>query len=187
MSDRAKRNLSRAMFAARWIMAPLYLGMLFSLGLLAVKFVQTLLAAMPGILTTSSNDTILTVLTLIDLLLVGNLVVIVVFAGWGSFLGRLLRPHTGEQPDSLGSLDFSALTRKLIASIVAIAAIQLLETFVYIDEVRKIEALWQLAILVGIATSVVVLALMDRLAGPPPIPPNPALNAPREYCPCDAP
>jgi uncharacterized protein (TIGR00645 family) len=166
VSERVKLGLGRAMFATRWIMAPIYLGMLLSLCLVAVKFAQTLFTAMPGVLTMSSNETILTVLTLVDLLLLGNLVVIVMFAGWESFLGRVLRPHTDDQRDWLGSLDFSAVKLKLIASIVAIAAIQLLETFVHIDEVPKIDAMWQLAILVGIAVTGVLLALMDRLAGP---------------------
>ena len=128
VSERVKRGLGRVMFATRWIMAPIYLGMLLSLCLVAVKFAQTLFMAMPGILTMSSNETILTVLTLVDLLLLGNLVVIVMFAGWESFLGRVLRLHADDQRNWLGSLDFSAVKLKLIASIVAIAAIQLLET-----------------------------------------------------------
>ena len=87
----AARNLSRAMiYAARWIMAPIYLGLLVSLLLLAEKSIQKLVEAVPDLLVMSSSDMILTVLTMVDLSLVGNLVVIVMVSGWENFVGRLL-------------------------------------------------------------------------------------------------
>jgi uncharacterized protein (TIGR00645 family) len=53
---------------------------------------------------------------------------------------------------------------RLIASIAAIAAIQILETFMHISETPAGEALWQLAILLGIGITGLLLALTDRLA-----------------------
>lgn len=162
--ERVRRNLSRVMFTARWIMAPIYLGLLVALMLIVVKFVQKLVEAIPGYLTLDSNDAIFLVLTLVDLSLVANLVVIVMFAGWENFVGRLLAAHAGDRPDWLGLLDFATVKLRLLGSIVAIAAIQILETFVHIDEVKIQEAAWQLAIMVGIAVVGVLLALTDRLS-----------------------
>ena len=162
--QRVQRNLSRGMFAARWIMAPLYLGLLVALILVVVKFVQKLVEAIPGFLTLSSNDAIFLVLTLIDLSQVANLVVIVIFAGWESFVGRLLGSQSNDGPVWLGGLDFATVKLRLIGSIVAIAAIQILETFVHIDEVKIQDAAWQLAILLGIGLVGVLLALADKLS-----------------------
>jgi uncharacterized protein (TIGR00645 family) len=160
------RNLSRAMIhAARWIMAPIYLGLLLSLLLLAEKSIQKLIAAVPDLLSASTSDTILTVLTLVDLSLVGNLVVIVMVSGWENFVGRLFTDRVEGQLDWVGGLDFSTVKLKLIASVAAIAAIQLLETFVHIDQTPKEDAMWQLAILLGIGVTGVLLALMDKLSG----------------------
>jgi uncharacterized protein (TIGR00645 family) len=164
LEDRVRRNLGRVMFAARWIMAPIYLGLLFSLLLIVVKFVQKLVQALPGFLALSSEQAIFLVLTLVDLSLVGNLVVIVMFAGWETFVGRLLAAKSDDRPRWLEVLDFTAVKLKLIGSIVAIAAIQILETFVHINEVKPVEAAWQLAILVGVAVVGVLLALTDRLS-----------------------
>src|SRR5690242_16618596 len=72
---RVRRNLGRVMFLARWIMAPLYLGLLGSLVLIVVKFVQTFVGSLPGLLPKSTTETLLDVLSLVDLALVGNLVV----------------------------------------------------------------------------------------------------------------
>lgn len=159
------RNVSRTMvLAARWIMAPIYLGLLLSLLLLAEKTLQKLITSMPEMLISSTSDTILTVLTLVDLSLVGNLVVIVLFAGWENFVGRLFQQRGENQMEWAGNLDFSTVKLKLIASVAAIAAIQMLETFVHIDQVSKEDAMWQLAILLGIGVTGVLLALMDKLS-----------------------
>jgi uncharacterized protein (TIGR00645 family) len=152
------------MFAARWIMAPIYLGLLLALVMVVVKFVQKLVQAVPGFLALSSSEAIFLVLTLIDLSLVANLVVIVIFAGWENFVGRLLASHRDDQPTWLGGMDFATVKLRLIGSIVAIAAISILETFVHIEEVRPQDAAWQLAILLGIGTVGVLLALADRLS-----------------------
>jgi uncharacterized protein (TIGR00645 family) len=164
--QKAGRNLSRAMIqAARWIMAPIYLGLLLSLLLLAEKSIQKLVTAVPDLLTASTSDTILTVLTLVDLSLVGNLVVIVMVSGWENFVGRLFTRRDESQLEWVGNLDFSTVKLKLVASVAAIAAIQLLETFVHIDQASKQDAMWQLLILLGIGVTGVLLALMDKLAG----------------------
>ena len=163
IEQRIQRNLSRAMFAARWIMAPIYIGLLVALVLVVVKFVQKLVEAIPGFLMLPTNEAIILILTLIDLALVANLVVIVIFAGWENFVGRLLASHSADGPGWLGGLDFATVKLRLIGSVVAIAAIQILETFVHIDEMKVQNAAWQLAILLGIGAGV-LLALADRLS-----------------------
>ena len=163
--DRTRRNLGRVMFIARWIMAPLYLGLLAGLLLLVAKFIQVLVQAVPKLLSQTSNETIYAVLTLVDLSLVANLVVIVIFAGWENFVGRLLEGAASERPAWLGGLDFSAVKLKLIGSIATIAAILILETFVHIDETSMQDAVLQLVILLAIAATGVMMAVMDRIGG----------------------
>jgi uncharacterized protein (TIGR00645 family) len=160
---RIRRNIGRVMFAARWLVAPIYLGLLVVLALVAVKFVQKLVTTVPMVLGMASNDVILVALTLVDLSLVANLVVIVIFAGWANFVGPLLNEPGERDASWAGNLDFSAVKLKLIGSIAAIAAIQILESFVHIDDVAKQDAAWQLAILLGIGVTGVLLAAMDRI------------------------
>jgi uncharacterized protein (TIGR00645 family) len=152
------------MFAARWVMAPIYLGLLVALAMVVVKFVQELVQAVPGFLTLPVSDAIVLMLTLVDLSLVANLVVIVILAGWENFVGRLLTSQTDDRPAWLVGMDFATVKLRLIGSIVAIAAIHILETSVHIDEVKAQEAVLQLAIFIGIAVVGVLLALADRLS-----------------------
>lgn len=161
---RVRRNLGRVMFVARWIMAPIYLGLLGALVLIVIKFVQKLVQSVPNILTYSTNESIFIVLTLVDLSLVANLVVIVIFAGWENFVGHLLDSHLGQRPHWLGALDFNTVKLRMIASVAAIGAIQILETFVHIEEVKTQDAVMQLVILLGFGVLGALLALTDRLS-----------------------
>ncbi len=157
--ERLERNLGHAMFATRWLLAPIYVGLLAALVILVIKFVQKLVLTFDGLLGLSFTDTTLAVLQLLDIALVANLVLIVMFSGWQNVIGPLF----SEQPTSI--LGFGALKQTLIASIAAIAAISILETFMYVNASTSAQALWQVVILVGIGVTGVLLAWMDRLGG----------------------
>lgn len=159
---RIKAPLDRMILAGRWLVAPLYLGLLGALFLVAVKFLQKLVLAFPRILSMDTGETILLALTLIDLALVGNLLMIVMFTGWETYVGP---PLSGARARGMSGLDFSAVKLKLFASMTAIGGIQALETLVHIDQTPKADAMWQLAILLGIAVIGVLLAWMDRIGG----------------------
>jgi uncharacterized protein (TIGR00645 family) len=162
--DRIHANVARVMFALRWIMVPFYVGLIGALLMLAIKFIQKLIATIPVLLTQSGEDTIFTVLTLIDMSLVANLVVIVMFAGWENFIGRLLGEGAKERLGWLASLDYGDLKLSLVATIMVIGGISVLESFVHIDQTPKQNILWELAILLAIGLTGVLLAVMDRLA-----------------------
>lgn len=159
--ERLERHLGHALLTTRWLMAPIYLGLLASVILLTVKFVQKFFEGVRDLLAVSATEEMLTVLQLVDIALVANLVLIVVFAGWQAVIGPLLA--RGTQSEFSGH-SFGDLKLRLIASIAAIAAIQILETFLYVDQRSTVQATWQLAILLGIGVTGVLLALMDKLS-----------------------
>ncbi len=159
-AERVRRGLARSMLVARWLMAPIYIGLLGALLLVAIKFIQKLVQTAPRILVMDSNEAIFAVLTMVDISLVANLLVLVMFSGWENYVGRL---NAGTATERLTGLDFSGLKLKLFGSVAAIAAIQLLETFVHIEDVLKADAMWRLFILLGIGLTGVLLAVMDRL------------------------
>lgn len=160
---RLTQGLGRVVFAARWLMAPIYLGLLVCLLLLVVKFVQKLAELVPGLLQLSGSDTVLAVLGLTDLSLVANLILIVVLAGWQGVVDPLLGSHLDDQPAWL-ALDFSALKLKLVGSIAAIASIDILESFMHVEVLGPAIVARQLAILLSIGVLGVLLAAMDRLS-----------------------
>jgi uncharacterized protein (TIGR00645 family) len=74
--------------SSRWLLAPLYLGLVGGLVLILFKFVQHLIELLMYISQGNEEDTIIGVLTLIDLSLMGNLVLMVMFAGYENFVSK---------------------------------------------------------------------------------------------------
>jgi len=155
--------MERLIFASRWILAPFYLGLILALCMLLVKFMQELVHVVPAVFTMSESAVIVAVLTLIDLSLAGNLLIMVIFAGYENFVSRIDTGDNEDRPDWMGKVDFSGLKLKLIASIVAISGIQLLRVFMDVENSSKDNLMWMLIIHVVFVVSGVLLALMDYM------------------------
>jgi uncharacterized protein (TIGR00645 family) len=158
-----EQALERFIFGSRWIMAPFYVGLVVCLGLLMLKFLQELLHMIPGVFEAKDSEVILAVLTLVDLSLAGNLLLMVIFAGYENFVSKIDTADSEDRPEWMGKVDFSGLKLKLIASIVAISGIHLLKSFMNIDKVDKTELAWLVGVHMTFVVSGVLLALMDYL------------------------
>ena len=162
-----ERVLESGLFLSRWLMAPFYVGLVLALGMLLVVFVQELIAAVPHVLESGSEEIILVVLTLIDLSLAGNLVLIVVFSGYENFVSKINIEGHEDRPSWMGTLDFSGLKIKLVGSIVAISAISLLRAFMTLtqaSDVDQVRIFWLVMLHLTFVTSGVLFALMDWVA-----------------------
>lgn len=157
-------RMERLLFASRWIMAPFYLGLVLSLFLLLFTFCKELFGFVLKIPTAKESDVILGILTLIDLSLAGNLIIMVVFSGYENFVSKMDHVTSTDRPDWMGQIDFSALKLKLLASIVAISAIHLLKAFMNVAAMSDRDMIWLVAIHVVFVVSGVFLALTDRLS-----------------------
>ncbi len=164
-----ENSFERTLFASRWLMAPMYLGLSVSLALLAVIFVKELAYYLPKVLELTADQAILAVLTLIDLSLAANLLLIVLFSGYENFVSKFDFDTGADRPGWMGKVDFSGLKMKLIASIVAISGIHLLKVFMSLGKGDPAHAAsaetmqWMVIIHLTFVISGVLLALMDWL------------------------
>ena len=166
MLKKIETTLESMMFNSRWLLAPFYIGLVGAVFLLLVKFIQEFIHVTPHILDSSESEAILAILTLVDMSLVANLLLIIIFSGYENFVSKIDAAGHEDKPEWMGKVDFSGLKLKLIASIVAISAIELLKAFVNLDKVLNAEQLkWKVGIHITLVVSGVLFALMDRLAG----------------------
>jgi uncharacterized protein (TIGR00645 family) len=152
-------------FHSRWILAPFYLGLVLSLLLLLYHFVVELAHFVVKVPFAKESDVILGVLSLIDLSFTANLVVIVIFSGFENFVSRI---DTGDRdrPDWMTKVDFGGLKQKLMTSIVAISAIQVLKAFMNIEQYDSTKLGWLVGIHVLFLGSLLAVVLSDRLSAP---------------------
>jgi uncharacterized protein (TIGR00645 family) len=168
MLDRTRETiesvLEKVLFASRWLLAPFYLGLAISIGILLIKFMQELFHLALNAFVASEADSILGVLTLVDLALTGSLLLIVIFSGYENFVSKIDHTSHRDWPEWMGTIDFTALKIKLLGSIVAISAIQLLKQFMAVRSASDRELTWYVVIHVVFVASSVLLALSDRLS-----------------------
>jgi uncharacterized protein (TIGR00645 family) len=127
-------------------LAPFYLGLALSLIVLFIKFATKLLHIVRHAFTSTEQEVILGVRALVDLTLTGSLLIIVILSGYENFVSRI--DHSGHRdwPEWMGKIDFGALKLKLLSSIVAISAIQLLKQFMSIEKVSDRDLIWLVVI-----------------------------------------
>jgi len=162
--------IEKLIFRSRWILAPMYLGLVGGLVILMVKFAQEFMHIVVHIFSAAEQEVVLSLLALVDMTLVANLLIMVIFSGYENFVSKINTAGSEDRPDWMGKVDFSGLKLKLIGSIVAISAIDLLKAFVHqstagSEHIANEQMAWMLAIHMAFILSGVLFAVMDYIAG----------------------
>jgi len=155
----------RALFGARWLLLPLYLGLAASLFFVVYKFITTFSETVRHLPEMDLQGTTLEVLQLLDITLLGNLVVIIIFSGYENFVSKINFAEAAEdRPALLGKVDYSGLKIKLIGSLVAISVIELLHDFMNAEYIVGETEKWRISIHLTFVVSGLLFALMDYIA-----------------------
>ena len=151
-------------YSARWILAPLFLGLSLALLALALKFFQEVWHVLPHVFELSESDLILSLLSMVDMGLVGGLIVMVMYSSYENFVSRLdLDEKDSERLGWLGKMDAGSLKNKVAASIVPISSIHLLRIFMNISTIENDKLLWYVIVHLTFVLSALVMCWIDLL------------------------
>jgi uncharacterized protein (TIGR00645 family) len=157
--------IQTALFSSRWLLAPFFAALVAGLIALLLKLVQHCWHMMSHLLDATEASVILDVLSLVDMTLTGSLIVLVIFSGYENFVAPVDESKPKEWPAWMGKIDFAGLKLKLMSSIVAISAIQLLRAFMDLKNVSDHDLYWSVGIHLAFVVSGLFLALSDKLSG----------------------
>ncbi|BBP44841.1 UPF0114 protein [Thiosulfatimonas sediminis] len=160
---RVEHFFENLLFASRWLMAPVYLGLVLAMVILLFKFGKELLDLALSLTQATSGDIIIGVLTLVDVALIMNLLIIIIFSGYENFVSKMDLQNHEDRPEWMGHIGFTDLKIKVIGSIVAISGIELLKAFMNIEQYSDKHLAWLIGLHVTFVFSGVMYALMDRL------------------------
>jgi uncharacterized protein (TIGR00645 family) len=158
-----ERTIERLLFASRWILAPVYLGLSLALVALGIKFFMELWHLMTTVFFESEANVVLALLAMVDLVLVGTLIVMVMFSGYENFVSQLDVGEGVEKLSWLGKLDANSLKLKVASSIVAISSIHLLRQFMKADQADDNALMWYVIIHLTFVVSAVMMGVLDRI------------------------
>ena len=162
-SNPMERALENLLYASRWMLPPIYLGLSLALLLLGVKFFQEALHTLPLVLQMKEAVLVLVTLSLVDMALVGGLLVMVMLSGYENFVSRIDGPEEQEKLSWLGKQDSGSVKQKLAASIVAISSIHLLKAFMAIPGTSNDKLMWYVIIHMTFVLSALGMAFVDQL------------------------
>lgn len=162
--DAMERFVENLIYSARWLLAPIYLGLSLGLVALAIKFFQELFHLLPHVLEMSENDMVLVLLSMIDMTLVGGLLVMVMLSGYENFVSKLDIGEHKEKLNWLGKMDSGSLKNKVAASIVAISSIHLLRIFMDARNVDNSKLMWYVIIHLTFVLSAFVMGWLDNMS-----------------------
>jgi uncharacterized protein (TIGR00645 family) len=175
VSSKTEVVFEKVLFASRWILAPVFLGLSLALIALGVKFFQEAWHVFNHLLEVEESDLVLTVLAMIDITLVGSLIVMVMFSGYENFVSTI-DAKGSDSLSWLGKLDAGTLKLKVAASIVAISSIHLLRIFMQIDShvdpadptsplrYTNAQIMWFVIVHMTFVLSAVLLGVLDKMA-----------------------
>ena len=159
-----EKIIERTLFASRWLLAPIFLGLSLALIALIIKFFEELLHTLSVIFTMSEAELILHILSMIDMALVGSLIVMVMFSSYENFVSKIDLDEGADRLDWLGKLDSGSLKLKVAASIVAISSIHLLQKFMEVQNIDEEHLKWYVIIHMTFVVSALMLAFLDKIA-----------------------
>jgi uncharacterized protein (TIGR00645 family) len=163
IKEKTERLIERLMYASRWILAPMYVGMSLALLGLSIKFFQELFHFIPHILEADESEMILKLLTLIDMTLVASLIVIVMFSGYENFVSQMDLSEETEKLDWLGTHDYTSLKMKVASSIVAISSIHLLKIFMNAQTTDNDKIMWYVLTHLTFVISALFMGYLEKL------------------------
>ena len=163
MASKLETYFEKLLFASRWILAPIFLGLSLALIALGFKFFQEAWHVFNHLIEMEEADLVLTVLAMIDIVLVGSLIIMVMFSGYENFVSSI-DAKGSDSLSWLGKLDAGTLKLKVAASIVAISSIHLLRIFVKVETTENDKIKWYVILHLTFVVSAVLLGILDRLS-----------------------
>ncbi|MFQ6371170.1 TIGR00645 family protein [Shewanella sp. YIC-542] len=162
-----ERILENWLFRSRWLLAPFFVGLMLAVFALLLKFCKELYFLLAGILSGTPEESIVSILTLVDTALLASLLLIIAFSGYENFVSKMSVDDHEDRPAWMGKVGFSDLKLKLIGAIVAISAVELLKAFVAAGELSHAELGWKVGIHLAFVISGVLFAVTDAIADRP--------------------
>ncbi|MFJ7421416.1 IS21-like element helper ATPase IstB [Streptomyces uncialis] len=159
----AASSLGYALFATRWLQAPLYFGLVAAQGVYVYKFFNELWHLITAVISGQADEThvMLAVLKLVDVVMIANLLIMVIVGGYETFVSRIGLQGHRDQPEWLSHVNSNVLKVKLATAIVGISSVHLLQMFVDVSHTSQHSLLWGTVIHMAFILSAAILAYMS--------------------------
>ena len=159
-----ERIVERLLFASRWLLVPLYVGLALVLALFVVQFFIEIVHLAQGLAAHQEIRLPLSALAMLDLVLMASLIVMVMLSGFESFVAKITLDDSQSSLLWLTKLDVGSIKVKIVTSIAVISAVDLLRTFLEVDGVANDKLLWLVVIHGTLVATAIAFAAIERMS-----------------------
>jgi uncharacterized protein (TIGR00645 family) len=156
-----ERTIERLLLGLRWLLLPLYLALFLALASIYVMVGRELWHVANDILEIDDLGLVVVLCSVLDLVLLANLLVMVAVASYESYISRIDLAGRSK-PEWLGKLDSGNVKVKVAVSVAMISAIHLLRAFLRDDPDDRLIVLAGVHLVFVLST--LGVALVDRTA-----------------------
>ena len=153
-------------FMWRWILLPSYLALGFCLLMLMIKTVKNAIGLSYGFQGITDSMAIVKILGIVDMILVSNLILMVLFVGYVNFVSKINLDGEDDRPSWMDSLDYSGLKIQLLGSIVAISSVMLLRQYMDMEQEGHFDSnklMWMIAVHLTFILSILLFSIVNWL------------------------
>ncbi|PIZ33059.1 MAG: TIGR00645 family protein [Alphaproteobacteria bacterium CG_4_10_14_0_8_um_filter_37_21] len=155
--------IALGIFSSRWLQAPLYLGLIGAQGFYVYRFMQDVFHLFMHKGLACEEEVMLAVLSLIDMVMISNLLIMVIVGGYETFVSRLRLDDHPDIPEWLDHVNANTMKIKLSMALVGISSIHLLKTFIEVNKMSKHAIMWQVLIHITFLLSSLALAYTAKV------------------------
>ncbi len=123
------RLFERFIYGGRWLLSPMYVGLLVVLGLYVWHYLTGLIELVHAFRSITETEIMLAALATVDAVMVANLLVFIMIGSYSIFV-RSIVGMTADQPNWLKTITSGTLKIKMGGSLIGISSIQLLRDFI---------------------------------------------------------
>lgn len=163
MFNIVKTILSKLIFFSRWLQAPLYFGLIIVLCVYVYDFGLKLIHLVKIANGISETETMLLALDLIDVVMIANLLIMVIVAGYETFVSKLDLQNHPDHPEWLDEVNAGTMKLKLALALISISSIHLLRTFMETATIPGTAIMWQVIIHGTLVVSAIAIAYTNKM------------------------
>jgi uncharacterized protein (TIGR00645 family) len=161
--EATKKYIGKIIFFSRWTLIPAYMSLIILIFVYSLRFIHIIGRLLFQLSELDDKHLVLESLNLIDMIMVVNLVLMVLFGGYEIFVSKLRIHEHEDNPEWLKGITTSALKLRISLTIVTISSIEILKSLINIDNLTSWAIYSQIWLHLTLLLSALIIAVVDKL------------------------
>jgi uncharacterized protein (TIGR00645 family) len=164
--NKIESGLESFIFFSRWILVPMYLGLILVECVYAYRFFVELFHICLITKSITEPELLVGVLGLVDISMIGNLIAMITIGGYSIFVREIKFSNVANVPKWVNGITSGTLKVKMGGSLIGVSSIHLLKSFINIEHCEVRDVMLQITIHLVFVISTIAMCLVETWLHP---------------------